>query len=81
MSEFNNTPIVVGQMATSYGEMRERARSTQQQTDATSIQATAFINPALLAGAVKGLCESVLFLINEVERLTNEVAAEKEESK
>lgn len=79
-TEFESTPLVVGQMPTTYGEMREKARETQQRTNPQMVVMAAAFDPALLAGAMRGLCETVLSLISEVERLTNE-ANNKEESK
>lgn len=64
---FENTPLVIGQQATTFGEMRRMAAETQQQTTAETVMATAMHNPALLASAIRGLCETVKYLIDTIE--------------
>lgn len=78
MSEaFNDTPIVVGQMPTTYGEMRNYAHETWENTTASEVVRVAAHNPELVASAIRGLAFSITFLLDRVEELTRET----EESK
>lgn len=70
-TQFDAEPVVIGGMATSYGELRARARSTREETDVVSIIDA---NPALVASAIRGLCIAIEFLLDRLEEQTREEA-------
>lgn len=70
LTEFNNTPIVIGQKPTTYGELRQHAKSTRESTTPEAVMMSGLVNPRLTPEAIKGLCTVVLTLLDEIERLT-----------
>lgn len=70
MSDFENTPLVINNNATTYGEMRENAKQTRAETNVLSVAMAAQKDPRLLAAAIRGLCEVVLYLVDEIEQLS-----------
>lgn len=69
--EFNDTPIVVGQAATTYGEMRTHAESRDAITP-EGVLGAALNDPAYLASAMRGMCVSIAFLLDTIEQMLND---------
>lgn len=71
MSDFENTPVLVGRQPTTYGEMRKHAQDTLTSVTPAEVKRAAVVNPELLSGAMQGMATVISFLLDRLEEATD----------